>query len=194
MKRYIVIGFSLFAFILISGCAKSEEDKCKDKGWFWYESTQECKETAPQREEGEVPVSAAETEEACKAKARHMWDAQNSQCKKLNYFMLIRSKNSDLHNVYVALKKEGHSDEEVYLEEDDECAEVPEAYLSHLVVEVKTRVYNITWDEVCSNLAGSEKKCELGVYEIKLVDGNVNLQAVTPGVDRTDCQLLKIAN
>lgn len=192
MKKNIIIGISFFAFTL-SGCSKSEEGKCKDKSKYWHESTKECKDEAP---EGEVVVApVAETEESCKAKAGYMWNKSNSQCKKLNYFMLIRPEDSDLQGVYVALKRENHArlNEQVYLAKG-KCAKIPESYLSNLLVKVKTGYFSAAWDEICSNLAGSEKKCELGVYEVRLVDDNVNFQAVALDAERTDCQLLEKAD
>ena len=143
-----------------------------------------------------MAAPATETKESCKAKAGHIWDTQNSQCKKLNYFMLIHPEDSNLRNVYVALKRGSQAsrmDELVYLKEG-KCVKVSESYLPNLLVSVQVSYWSAKWNEVCNNLAGSEKKCELGVYEVKLVDDNVNFQAIAPDVERTDCQLLEMAN
>ena len=188
MKKYIIVGFSFF-ILALSGCSKSEEDKCKGKGWYWYESAKECKETAP---EG-TPVAAAETQETCKSKSGYVWNAESSQCKRIDYFMLIHPEDSEIDGVFLGLK-EGNNisiSKEAYTKKGG-CVKVPEPYLPNLIVQVKKSSW-AGWSEKCnSHLAEEEKKCKLGIYKLMLNDDDVILQEAVLEGERTDCSVLKL--
>ena len=189
MKRIIIMMSLAFLTLALSGCGKSEEDKCKDKGWYWNESTKECKETAP---EG-TPAPAAETQESCKSKEGYVWNAGSSQCKKVDYFMLIHSKEGEasIRRVLVQLKKPNEFFASVYKYLlRGKCVKIPMSSLSYLAVKVNTP----DLVDVCSGSATAKTKCELGVYKLVLGEGNTqpHLQSVTLDVERTDCELLEV--
>lgn len=187
MKTWIIVSVAF----LISGCAKSDEGKCKDKGWFWHEATKECKETPP-----EGTSTSAETQESCKTKSGYVWNTGSSQCKKIDYFMLIHPADSEIANVFLGLK-EGNNisiSKEAYTKKGG-CVKVPEPYVLNLIVQVKTSSWAVGgWSEICnSHLVEEEKKCKSGIYELNLnSDDDVILQSVTLDAERTDCDILKL--
>ena len=183
---------SLFILTVINSCAKSEEDKCKNKGWYWNESAKECKETAPQGKGGEVPVSAAETQETCKSKAGYVWNTESSKCKKVDYFMLIHPEDSTIPGVFLALKKRTNiSPVQHRYADNGKCIKVPGSYISNLVVQIKSGI--IGWDDLCNGLDAEKTNCELGIYEVVSGDDDgVSLQTVALDAERTDCELLAL--
>ena len=177
MKRYIIIGISFFTFALISGCSKSEEDKCKNKGWYWNESTKACQETAPEGEIG-TGVAEAETQESCKSKTGYVWDTNSSQCKRVDYFMVFYpDDNSVTVNVYlvkdISVVKDNPEDTNtealltMMTRSQNRCVRVHESYLSKLVVRVlKAHTFSVSDETVCGGPDAVKSTCELGVYEV----------------------------
>ena len=188
MQKWVIIGIVLMLF----GCAKSDEDKCKNKGWYWNESAKECTETAP----AGTSTPAAETQESCKSKTRYIWNTESSQCKRIDYFMLIHHEDSEITNVFLGLK-EGNNisvSKEAYPQKGG-CIKVPESYVPNLIVQVKRKSWTIGgWNEECnSHAAEEEKKCKLGIYKLMLDDDdNVILQEIVLEEERTDCNVLEL--
>ena len=60
MKKTVVVYFTFVIFVLLSGCSKSEEEKCKEKGttWYWDKSAKECKEKTPEGAAGNAGGAA----------------------------------------------------------------------------------------------------------------------------------------
>lgn len=192
MKQIIIMMSLAFVALILSGCSKSEEDKCKDKGKYWYESTKECKGEAP---EGATVAPVAETQESCKSKAGYVWNAESSQCKKVDYFMLIHPEDSEINSVFLGLKEENNISvsKEAYTKKAG-CIKVPEPYVPNLIVQVKEKSWGGgSWSEECnSRLAEEEKKCNLGIYKLMSDDDDVVLQETVLEEERTDCSVLEL--
>ena len=204
MKRYIMIGVSFFTFVLISGCSKSEEDKCKDKGWYWNESTKECKEKAPDGTESAVTTATAETKESCESKSG-IWNDSNSTCKVIDYFMVIYPEDYDSQNgqmyYLVRVEKElieyhdtpmNFRDQGGLLFRKGDCIKVHKSFLSNVRVQLrKSGGFRFQYTDVCNNLApDTGLPCYLGVYEI--MSGGHGLKRIHPTEERTDCKVLEL--
>ena len=171
----------------MSGCGKSEKQKCEAKGdgWSWDATDEICKE----KTSGEGLEAGGTTLESCNSKPGYVWDANNSQCKKIGYFMLtFPEDNDEIRNIYVSLLKNpndpglGHT-HRIYLSKfDHKCVRVHESHISNLLVMVKTG--SILWTSQKGICGGLDSKCELGVYELASEGNKLNKVEQS---DKTDC-------
>ena len=196
-KLIVLAGLFFISLTLLIACGKNDKGICESKGdnWYWDGSDNSCQEkeegaeTAPPSSEGVSGLPNTNTEEACKAKTGgdYVWDASLSECKQLDFFMLIYPKDSDLFKVHVALenKKEQYIDKQ----SENKCIKVYESHLPKLKVRVKASYFSWGYDDVCEGTAtaGAGEKCLLGVYEIDS-EGQLNKVA---DEKRTDCITLE---
>lgn len=103
MRKGIIIGLVFFTLALVSGCDKSEKKECEDKGdhYFWDGSDKKCKKKTGTEgtstggastvgtPTGEDTTPGAITPEACKLKKGYNWDLDSSQCKEMEYMILM---------------------------------------------------------------------------------------------------------
>ena len=210
MQKATIVIFAFLTFVLTSGCGKSEKEECEDKGtgWYWDESDKECKEKTPGGTKGDAAGGAANTgttastqiaeteaQESCKSKSGYVWNTENSQCKRINYFMLIRPSKSEVFGVYMILIGEEYGYKNTFLKQENDCVKVHEPELPKLKVKAQWSQYGMLYNDICSYPDAKNRShlpqpplCELGVYTISVNDdGDMNLQAVTLDEERTDC-------
>lgn len=189
---------------------KKRSVKNKGTNWYWDESDKECKEKTPGSTTGDTAGDAANTEttetteiaeretpESCKSKSGSVWNTENSQCKRINYFMLIRPSKSEVFGVHMILIGEEYNYRSMFLAQENDCVKVHESELPKLKVKALWTQYGILYNDVYSYpdpksySVTKPPRCELGVYTVSANnDGDVSMQAITLNEERTDCLIL----
>ena len=199
----MIMGLAFLVLTLLSGCGKSEKQKCEAKGdtWSWDGSDNTCKEKDSSTQ---GTGTTAKTSESCQSQSGgYVWDSSNSQCKKVDYFMVIYK--DMLVNVYlvkdISLVKEDTVPEDTNTEalvsmrekNQNRCVKVHESHLPKLIVRAsKAGWFSVSKDEVCRGATAAESKCELGVYEVVSEnDDNFSLKKANLVEERTDCVTLE---